>query len=113
MRKRIVIAALAVVAAGIVTGGAIAVASSDSEGGVTGPDADRASQAALEATGGGTVSEVERDDEGGAAWEVEVETPDGKVVEVRLDERFSVVDVGGDDESPDGDDGTEGTDDSD
>jgi hypothetical protein len=113
MRKRIVIAALAVVAAGIVTGGAIAAASSDSDGSVTGPDADRATQAALEATGGGTVSEVERDDEGGAAWEVEVETPDGKIVEVRLDERFTVVGVGGDDESPDTDDGTEGTDDSD
>lgn len=112
MRKRIVIIAIAVSAAAIVTGGAIAVASSDSEGSVTGPDADRAAQAALDATGGGTVLEVERDD-GGAAWEVEVRTPDGTVVEVRLDEGFEVVSSGGDDGDTGEDDGADddGTDD--
>jgi uncharacterized membrane protein YkoI len=112
MRKRIVIIAVAVSAAAIVTGGAIAVASNDSEGSVTGPDADRASRAALDATGGGTVLEVERDD-GGAAWEVEIRTPDGAVVEVRLDEGFDVVSSSGDDDGAGEDDGADddGTDD--
>jgi uncharacterized membrane protein YkoI len=113
MRKRIVVIAVAVAGAAIVAGGAIAVASSDSEGSVTGPDADRAAQAALDVTGGGTVLEVERDD-GGAAWEVEVRTPDGSVVEVRLDESLDVVSSGGDDGDAGEDDGTgevDGTDD--
>jgi hypothetical protein len=113
MRKRIVVTAVAVSAAAIVTGGAIAVASGDNEGSVTGPDADRAGQAALDATGGGTVLEVERDD-GGAAWEVEVRTPDGTVVEVRLGDGFDVVSSGGDDGDTGEDDGADdddGTDD--
>jgi uncharacterized membrane protein YkoI len=106
MRKRIVVIVIAVSAAAIVTGGAIAVATSDREGSVTGPEADRAAQAALDATGGGTVLEVERDD-GGAAWEVEVRTPDGPVVEVRLDESLAVVSSGGDDGDAGEDDGTD------
>jgi hypothetical protein len=113
MRKRTIVIAIAVSAAAIVTGSAIAVASGDSEGSVTGPDADRAAQAALDATGGGTVLEVERDD-GGAAWEVEVRTPDGAVVEVRLDESYDVVSSGGDDGDTGEDDGADdddGTDD--
>jgi uncharacterized membrane protein YkoI len=112
MRKRTVVIAVAVSAAAIVTGGAIAVASGDNEGSITGPDADRAGRAALDATGGGTVLEVERDD-GGAAWEVEVRTPDGAVIEVRLDESFDVVSSGGDDDGAGEDDGADddGTDD--
>jgi hypothetical protein len=107
MRKRIVIAAVAVATAGIVAGGAIAAASGDSEGGVTGPDADRAIRAALDATGGGTANAVERDDEGGAAWEVEVRTRDGALVDVRLGEDFTVVAIEGDVETPDDGDGTD------
>lgn len=100
----VVIAAL--VALGLV-GGAIAVASNDSEGGVTGPQADRAIEAALDATGGGTANAVERDDENGATWEVEVTKPDGKTVDVRLDESYKVVVTEGDTESPDDDDSSE------
>jgi hypothetical protein len=106
MRKRVVIAVLAVGAIGVLVGGSIAMASNDGEGNVTGPDADRATRAALEATGGGTAVAVERDDEAGATWEVEVRTPGGSVVDVRLDERFAVVTIEGDVETPDTDDDT-------
>ncbi len=64
-------------------------------------------RAALEATGGGTANAVEHDNEGGATWEVEVETPDGNVVDVRLDESFTVVQIDGDVESPDTGDGSD------
>jgi hypothetical protein len=67
----------------------IAFANCDSEGGVTGRQADRAILAALEATGGGTANAVERDSENGAFWEVEIRTPDGRVVDVRLSRDYS------------------------
>lgn len=107
MRKRIAIAVIAFGIVGVLTGGAIAVASSDSEGGVGGPTADRAVTAALAATGGGTATAVERDGENGATWEVEVTQPDGSIVDVRLDENYAVIVVEGDSESPDTDDGSD------
>ena len=80
-------------------GGAMAVAAGgDSEGGLTGPQADRAIRAALEATGGGTATAVERDNEDGATWEVEVSTDRG-IVDVRLDEEYRLVIIEGDRES--------------
>ena len=57
---------------------------------------ERASAAALRATGGGTVNETEFDSENGATYEVEVTKANGKTVDVRLDERFGVVTVEGD-----------------
>jgi len=72
VRKWVIGGIVAVAVAGTVTGGAIAFASNDGEGGASGPQADRAVQAALEATGGGTVGGVERDGESGGVWEVEV-----------------------------------------
>jgi len=104
MRKRITIIVACAVISAVVAGGAIAIASSDSEGVVTGPAADRATRAALEATGGGTVNAVERDNENGATWEVEVTKPDDTTVDVRLDENYKVVVIEGDTESPDTDD---------
>jgi predicted regulator of Ras-like GTPase activity (Roadblock/LC7/MglB family) len=103
MRKPIaaVIVALAVVG---VAGGAIAYATNDSEGGETGPEADRARVAALQATGGGTATAVERDGEHGGTWEVEVRRSDGSVVDVRLDEHYRLVVIDGDTESADTDD---------
>jgi hypothetical protein len=92
-----------VVIVGAITGGAIAFAGNDSEGGVTGPQSDRAARAALEATGGGTANAVERDGEDGGVWEVEVRKPDGSIVDVRLDGSYSVVTVEGDNEMADGD----------
>jgi hypothetical protein len=50
----------------------------------TGPDADRAKAAAVKLVGGGSAVGVERDDDDGAAWEVEVKKSDGSVVEVGL-----------------------------
>jgi len=91
----------AVVLGATVTGGAIAFASSDGEGGVTGPQADRAVQAALAATGGGIANAVERDGESGGVWEVEVRKPDRAVVDVRLDGNYHVVVIEGDNEKAD------------
>jgi hypothetical protein len=102
MRKRIVGGLVAVGVLVAVAGGAIALAGgSDSEGGITGPQADRAIRAALEATGGGTANAVERDNENGATWEVEVSTPEGNTVDVRLDEKYRLVIIEGDQESSD------------
>jgi hypothetical protein len=80
-------------------GGGVAYATSDSEGGATGPEADKAKAAALEITGGGQANAVERDGEKGATWEVEITKPDGKTVDVRLDANYGKVAVDGDSES--------------
>lgn len=107
MRKKIVIVAASVGVAAVLTGGALAAAAgNDAEGQVTGTQAERAKAAALEATGGGTAVAVERDGEGGATWEVEVRTNDRQTVDVRLDERFGLVTIDGDVESPDTGDGS-------
>jgi hypothetical protein len=103
MRKRVVLAVTCVAAAAL-AGGTVAIASSDSEGGVTGPQADRAVRAALEATDGGTANTVERDNEDGATWEVEVTRTDGTTVDVRLSDNYEVIIVEGDDETDDHDD---------
>ena len=58
-------------------------------------DHDRAAKAALEATNGGRVIDVDQDRERGAAWEVEVITTDGRSVDVLLDANFKVIDVTG------------------
>lgn len=80
--------------------------SGDSEGHVTGVEADKATAAALEATGGGTANAVERDDEKGATWEVEITKPDGTTVDVRLDEGYKVLVIDGDNETADDGDAT-------
>ncbi|MGH2840923.1 MAG: hypothetical protein ACRDKY_08880 [Solirubrobacteraceae bacterium] len=96
--KKVLIGAavLAVVGAG---GATIVQASNDGEGHVTGPQADRATAAALKITNGGTASAVERDSENGATWEVEITKPDGATVDVRLDENYRLVVVEGDSDS--------------
>jgi hypothetical protein len=81
-RKLLILgAAILVLAAGGV--GIAQAVGGDSEEQVTGPEADRAKQAAVEAIGGGRATGVERGDDGGA-WEVEVVRPDGREVEVNL-----------------------------
>ena len=108
MRKRVVIAAAGagVVLAG--TAGGIAAATDGDDGpashNYTQEQADAATKAALEATGGGTANSVESDDEDGATYEVEVTKPDGTTVDVRLDEDFQVVVIEGDSEDADDDD---------
>jgi hypothetical protein len=71
---------------------------------ITGPALARAEAAALAHTGGGRVTETEAGDED-SYYEVEVTMPDGRQVDVQLDENFVVVgslaDEQADDESGD------------
>jgi uncharacterized membrane protein YkoI len=86
----LIIAGLAALALG---GAALAGASPSTITGddnLTGSTYDRAEKAALAETGGGTVTDSERDGENGATYEVEV-TKDGQQTDVRLDENFKVV----------------------
>lgn len=71
------------------TGAAIA-ATADSETPITGDALRKASQAALEATDGGRVTDTEVGDED-SYYEVEVTLPDGHSVDVQLDRQFRVV----------------------
>jgi uncharacterized membrane protein YkoI len=57
-------------------------------------DRDRAGNAALARVGQGTVSEVERENDGGSAYEVEVRLNDGSEVEVQLGADFQVMNQG-------------------
>jgi hypothetical protein len=100
MRKRTAAAAagLGVVAA-VAVGGVAVASSDDGDAHVTGPEADRATGAALDATHGGRANSVERDGENGATWEVEVTKPDGNTVDVRLDRDYRVVVIEGDSEA--------------
>lgn len=97
--KRMLVAGAVVVAFGAVGGG---VAVAGGEAGEAGSDdftqqqAEDATAAALAATGGGTANSVERDSENGATYEVEVSTPAGETVDVRLDEAYEVVVIEGD-----------------
>lgn len=107
MRKRIILAGVGIGAAAAITLGGIAVAGDGDDGPAshqyTPEQAEQAKRAALEATGGGTVNSVESDSEDGATYEVEVTDPEGRTVDVRLDENFDVVVIEGD-EDEDGDD---------
>jgi uncharacterized membrane protein YkoI len=76
----------------------------DSEEQVTGPEAQKAKSAAIAAVGGGTVSEVERDDGNGTgAFEVEVTREDGSQVEVHLDGDHNVLGQEADEDGPNDD----------
>jgi uncharacterized membrane protein YkoI len=98
-RKLLIIGAAAAALAAGGAGTAIAVSGNDDgEPPATGNGADRARTAALEITKGGTANAVERDSENGATWEVEITKPDGKTVDVRLDERYKLVVVESDSE---------------
>jgi uncharacterized membrane protein YkoI len=68
---------------------------------IKGSDLAEASAAALEATGGGAVTETETGDEE-SYYEVEVTRDDGSQVDVQLDRGFNVVGQEGDSESDDG-----------
>jgi len=57
---------------------------------ITGSALDRASAAALKATGSGKVTETEQGDED-SYYEVEVTKTDGSQVDVQLDKAFNVV----------------------
>ena len=82
--------ALAVAVVGGGAGVAIANGAGDADEPLAGSTLERASAAALAYTGGGTVIEAEAGDDG-AAYGVEVRLPAGRVVEVTLDERFTMI----------------------
>jgi hypothetical protein len=100
MKRRLLIAA-AVVIALAATGAGIAIAGGvgDDDEPLTGAALERATAAALEHTGGGTVIETEGGDDG-AAYGVEVRLDDGRVVEVELDENFDVIGQENDEDKP-------------
>ena len=92
-RRTKIIAGAAIAAAAAVGGTGVALAGGggdDSEAPIRGTDLERASAAALEHTGEGTVSETEVGDEE-SLYEVEVRLPDGSSMDVQLDESFDVV----------------------
>ncbi len=103
-RKRIalIVAGTAVVTVGTV-GGAAALGGDDDvrDRPIPASELERAEDAALDETGGGTVTGTEVDDEE-SKYEVEVTLDDGSQVDVQLDEQFQVVgteDEGGGDDS--------------
>ena len=97
---------LAVIGAG--TGLGLAATNGDDGGPDGGPlsgsTLQRAVDAALEATGGGTVTEAEFADDGGT-YSVEVRRGNGSHVEVKLDENFNVLGQGADDDGATDSDG--------
>jgi uncharacterized membrane protein YkoI len=103
-RKTKWIAAGALAVALIGGGTAIAVGgSAGDDTPLTGSNLDKATAAALKHTGGGTVIETEVGDDG-AAYGVEIRLEDGSVVEVSLDENFTVIgDEADDDGAPEHD----------
>ena len=104
--KRTRFIAAGVLAAALVGGGAaIAIGGSgDDDRPLTGSNLDRATAAALEHAGGGTVIETEVGDDG-AAYGVEIRLDDGSVVEVNLDGNFNVIGDELDDDGPNDQDG--------
>jgi hypothetical protein len=112
MKQRVAVAAGGAAVVSALTGAGYAVAGGLEPGehgsqNYTQQQADRASVAALEATGGGKANSVERDSENGATWEVEVIKTDGNTVDVRLDQAYDVVVIEGDTEAAAGDSGSE------
>ena len=95
-RKRLIVIGASVLALGA-AGAGVAVASGVGEDEAEGPDVaingsalDKASAAALDSTGGGTVTGTETGDEE-SYYEVEVTMDDGSQVDVQLNRDFNVV----------------------
>lgn len=90
------------------TGPAVAAGGDgDQDRPLTGSNLERAIDAALAHTGGGTVIETEVGDDG-AAYGVEIQLDDGRVVEVNLDKRFQVIGAEADEDSPSEQEGSTG-----
>lgn len=103
-RNRLVALAVAIVAIAAGTGIVIASGTSDEDAPLVGTDLERATQAALAHTGGGTVIESEAGDDG-AVYGIEIQLEDGSVVEVNLDADFNVIGSEADDEGASEDEG--------
>lgn len=97
-RKTMWMAGGALAVALVAGGTAIAVATGTGDDTpLTGSNLERATAAALQHSGGGTVIETEVGDDG-AAYGVEIRLDDGSVVEVNLDESFNVIGEEADDD---------------
>ena len=104
-RTKLIIGGAAVAAlAAAGTGIGLASGGDDSEAPITGTALEQASEAALEHTGGGEVTETEVGDEE-SYYEVEVTLDDGSQVDVQLDRQFNVVGSSADDDTGDDDSG--------
>ena len=105
-RKLVLTGVLVLVLGGLSAGIAIAAGAGGDEAPLTGAALEKATEAALAHTGGGTVVETESGDDG-AAYGVEVRLGDGSVVEVNLDADFDVIGQTADEDGASGED--EGT----
>lgn len=105
MEKRItlIVGALAVAVVMAIGAGVAVSASGDDDKPLEGSDFDRATQAALQHVGEGTVTETEVGDDG-AAYGVEIRLDDGSQVEVELDRSFDVIGSAPDDDGSNDDD---------
>jgi hypothetical protein len=99
MKRRFVVIGAVVVIVGAVSAGIGIAASGGDEQPLTGSTLERATDAALAHTGGGTVVETETGDDG-AAYSVEIRLADGSQVEVNLDDSFHVIGSEADDDGP-------------
>ena len=100
MNRKLALIAVLVVAAGAVSAGFAIASARDDDKPLTGATLERATAAALEHTGGGTVTETEVGDDG-AAYSVEVRLKNGRQVEVNLDENLRVIGEEADDDGAD------------
>ena len=104
-RKLWAIVAATLAVAAIAGGGGVVVATGgDDDQPITGTAHDKAVEAALAHTGGGTVTETEMGDDG-ADYSVEVRLDDGRQVEVNLDADFNVISDEPDDDGAGDEDG--------
>jgi hypothetical protein len=105
MKRKFVLIGAVVAVAGALSAGIALAAAGDDEQPLTGSTLERATDAALAHTGGGTVVETETGDDG-AAYSVEIQLDDGSQVEVNLDESFEVIGQEADDDGPGDDEGS-------
>jgi hypothetical protein len=113
-RRLVVVMAGGAAAAVAVIGGVTAAGmGGEDDEPLTGETYDRAVEAALAHTGGGEVIETEEEDDGSAAYGVEVRLDDDTVVEVELDSSFRVLGSETDDDDAAGEDDDDGGEDDD
>lgn len=91
MKKKVAIGAASILAVGAGAAGiAVAGGGDDNEAPIKGSALEKASDAALAETGGGTVTETETGDEE-SYYEVEVTLDDGTMTDVQVNRDFEVV----------------------
>ena len=97
MKRKIPLIAAVILALAALSAGIAIAAGGGGEEPLTGAALEKATAAALDYTGGGTVTETEVGDDG-AAYGVEIRLEDGTNVEVNLDENFKVIGQAADDD---------------